>query len=128
MELKTKSVFRVSDHLTKDRPCWQLAQGPVGKHSLKRARTFFLHSVSSLRQFSNLPNFLQKSIYPNRFHFAFHSFVCQLMDGRNRISFFQLLIGSLTSINFEPEGFSSTRSIDSFNLYMNDRYTFTGRY
>lgn len=128
MELKTKSVFRVSDHLTKDRPCWQLTQGSVGKHSLKRAHTFFLHPHTSLRRFSNLPNFLQKSIYSNRFHFAFHSFTFQWMDGTNIISFFQLLISSLTSIKFVPEGFSSTRSIDSFNLYMNDRYTYTGRY
>lgn len=127
MELKTKFVLRVSDHLAKDRPSRQLTQGSGWKPSLKSAQTLFRHSAASLRRFSKLANFLQKSIYPSRFYVAFHSFTFRWLSGKNKISFSPLLVSDLTSVNFVPEGFSSTRSNYSFNLSRIDRYTSTGR-
>lgn len=128
MELKTKSTFRVADYLTKDCPCWQLAQGSVGHHDLKSLQTLFLHLAVSLQPFFHLPNFLQKSIYSRSFYFTFHSFAFQLPDWKKILSFAQLVIGDFAAMKFATKVFSSTRSQYSFSLYMNDRNTSSGRY
>lgn len=103
MELTTTSILQVLGYLTKEHPSQNL------KKKVESVDTLFFYSALAFHPLSNLPNFLQKSIYSKNFHFSFHSFASRVCNWKNMILFSQLLIRGLTSLKLVAEVSTSAR-------------------